>query len=113
MGEAFFFQYETAELKLLIRGEGKPLEGYDKVVVSFDQGAQRGMHHADFAFDAGSAEVDVEESTITLYLGQEDTGQFAAAPARVQVNIHYTDQERDVTLEGRVEVRENIYKRVM
>ena len=113
MADAFFYQYVTAELKLLVRGEGKPLEGYEEIVVSLDQGKGRGCYHGDYFFDAGSAEVDVDESAITVYLTQEESGKYAAVSTKVQVNIYYADHERDATLEGRVQVRENLYPRVI
>lgn len=116
---AYFYQYETTELTITVRGEGKPLEGYDKIVVSLDQGAGRGMYHGDYVYEAGSPDVDTDASTVTLYMGQEETGRYAASAddgtpnTKVQVNVYYTDHERDVTLEGELTVRENLYRKVI
>ena len=106
---ASFYQYETADLRLTIDdGQGgTPLEGYDRIVVSIRQARARLDLTGD---DLG---VDVPASTINVHLTQEQTGAFEAAPAQVQVNVYYSDSERDVTAKGEVKVLDNLYKQVI
>jgi len=113
---AGFYQWETEPLKIRVRykdGQGNPLEGYRLIVVSLDQGVGRGLYHGDYFFEEGSPDVDVAEQTINLYLDQEESGKYAAGPTDVQVNILYSDRERDVTVEGEIEVWKNLYPKEM
>ena len=112
---AGFYQFETASLRVKVTAEdgSNPLDGFRSIVVSLDQGDGRGMYHGDYAFEAGAPEVDIAEQTINLDFSQEETGKYAAMPARVQVNIYYDDAERDATVEGEIEVLENLYRKVM
>ena len=112
-----FYQWETARLRLKIQEkdepEAKPLEGYKLIVVSLDQGKGRGMYHGDYFFEAGSPDVSVENSYIDLYFSQEEAGKYADVTTKVQVNILYDDTERDTTVEGKIKVLNNLYKKVM
>lgn len=110
-----FHQYETEPLQLIVEQEGneKPLEGYDKVAVSFDQQNQEGHCHINFLFEQGAPEIDVENSTINIHFTQEQSAQFFAANANVEVNILYENGERVATCEGVVRIFRNLYEKVM
>ena len=110
-----FHQYETEPLQLIIEQEGveKPLEGYDKIAVSFDQRNTEGCCHIDYLFEAGAQEVDVENSTINLHFTQEEAGKFMPCNAFVEVNILYAGGQRAATCEATVKVFRNLYKKVM
>lgn len=109
MAAVGFHRYETEPLMLVIERDGvdRPLEGYARIAVSFDQ--RDGAHHEDFLFEQGAPEVDVENSTINLHFTQEQSGRFLAEPANVEVNILYQDGERGATCEGKVNVFRNLY----
>lgn len=111
MSAVSFHQYETEPLMLIIEKEGveRPLEGYAKIAVSFDQNCKEGKFHADFLYEAGSSEVDVENSAINMHFTQEESGQFLPCQADVEVNVLYQDRERAATCEGKVNVFRNLY----
>ena len=110
-----FHQYETEPLQLIIEQEGveKPLEGYEKVAVSFDQSTKQGCYHQDFLYEQGAGEIDVENSCINLVFTQEQSGKFMPCDATVEVNILYEGGDRVATCEGTVKVFRNLYKKVM
>lgn len=110
-----FYQWETKGLNLVIIGAEDPLEGWSHVVVSLGQGGRSrvDLHARDGGESDPGINVDVENDTIELSLSQEVTGRFAEGECDVQVNILYHDRERDTTLEGVVEVRHNLYRKVM
>lgn len=110
-----FHQYETEPLQLIIEQEGveQPLLNYDKVAVSFEQKNVDGECHIDFLFEQGAPEIDVANSAINLHFTQEQSGQFLAANAMVEVNILYVGGERMATCEGTVKIFRNLYRKVM
>ena len=110
-----FHQFETEPLQLVIEQEGvdKPLEGYEKVAVSFEQRNAEGQCHMDFLFEQGAPEVDVDNSTINLRFTQEQSGKFLPANANVEVNILYEGGDRGATCEGTVKIFRNLYRKVM
>lgn len=106
-----FYRYETANFPLRIvskQGEEKPLEDYQSIRVSIAQPGVEPEHLTEK--DVG---VDVEESRINVHLTQEQTGKFREGAAKLQVNIYYIDTERNTTAQGKLVVKENLYKQVM
>lgn len=119
MSEAGFTAYETVSLMLEIEPSGS-LENYADIVASVVQGAAR----VDKSYGQDAPEVDVGNDTINLRLEQEDTGRFRFYPPdacgkaddrnpRVQVNVLYSDGERDATDIGVLDVYEQLYKKEM
>lgn len=110
-----FHQFETEPLELVIEQEGveKPLEGFEKIAVSFDQHNAEGSCHVDILLEQDAPEVDVENSTINLRFTQEQSGKFLPANANVEVNILYEGGDRAATCEGTVKIFRNLYRKVM
>ena len=108
-----FYQWETADLQLIIEDdEGNPkpgvLDNLEDVVVSIAQGSRQVDWHID---ELG---IDAAASAINLHLTQEKAGKFSGdAAAKVQVNILYSNGERDVTVKGTIDVLSNLYRREM
>lgn len=102
---AGFYVYETADLDYILTGVDDPLGDYEHIVISIVQGGKR--------IDLTEADVGVEGNTIHVHLTQEQTGQFREGSASTQVNVYYVDTERDVSVKGTIEVRDNLYKQVM
>lgn len=107
MGEAGFYRYETETLTIQL-DPADALTDFKDVVVSIHQ--QNGAKLDRFAADL---DIDAEAGTIGIYLSQEDTGQFKAGTATVQVNIYFVDTERDTTATGQITVYNNLYPKVM
>ena len=104
--QAGFYQWETADLLIMLDGDGI-LANTTDVVVSIVQGAARTDYHkADLV-------IDEQANTIEVHLSQEDAGKYMAAKATVQVNILYGTGERDVTDKGCIDVFANLYGQVM
>lgn len=115
MAAVGFHRYETEPLMLVIERDGvdRPLEGYARIAVSFDQRSTEGSCHIDYLYEPGAPEVDVAASAINLHFTQEEAAQFVAARANVEVNILYEGGERAATCEGVVNVWRNLYDEVM
>ena len=109
---AYFFVYETKDFPLKIvkngEGEGKVLEGYEKIIVSLKQGTTL------IEKDETKLGIDVENDIINLHLSQEETGAFSTLEqVKLQVNIYYTDTERDTSQETYIDVYDNLHKEIM
>lgn len=104
---AGFYMWETADLAITLTGDGNPLEDYSKVVVSIYQPYGR----VDLTDD--SLGIDVDAQTINVHMTQEQTGKFKAGTAEIQVNVYYSDTERDTSAKGVLTVYDNLYRQAM
>lgn len=109
---ASFFQYETATIPIKLTRktaeEGESvLDGYKSIVISLYQAGNQ-MDKTGEALG-----VDIENDTITLPLSQEDTAMFQPGKVTMQLNIYYDNTERDVSEQCELEVKKNLYKKVM
>ena len=107
---AYFYTWETKELTLILVDSDrkkKPLAGYDSIVVSIVQ--------ADVTVSLTDDRLTVNEDkgTITFTLSQTETSRFKEGYVDIQVNVLYDSGERDTSVKGRIEVRDNLYKQVM
>lgn len=102
---AGFYIWETADLAITL---SEPvLVDYKEVIVSIAQTGTKPLHLTD-------DDVQVtDESTITISLSQEQTGQFHEGAAKIQVNVLFESSERDTTAKGTLDVLDNLYKQVM
>lgn len=104
---AGFYVYETYPLAIVLKKEGV-LNDYKEVVVTISQGK------TSIDLTGDRIGVDTETSTINIHLSQEETAKFTPKrEAKIQVNVYYTDQERDVSAQGTLEVMDNLYKELM
>lgn len=104
---AGFYVYETYPLAIRLKKEGV-LTDYQEVVVSISQGNKT------LNLTEDRVGVDVDNDTININLSQEETAKFTPKrEAKIQVNVYYTDQERDVSAQGTLEVMDNLYKELM
>lgn len=101
----YFYIYETVTFPIQL-SDTEALQNYDKVVVSVWQ--KGGVQ-----VDISDPSVDEETGKITIRLDQNDTAKFVKGTAIVQVNIYYKDQERDVSTTAKIQVLDNLYKKVM
>lgn len=103
---AHFYIWETKPLTIRFTPENV-LQSYKHIVVSIEQS---GIIVNKTEMDM---EIDTTLGTISLNLSQEETGKFHKGEALVQVNIYYEFEERDVSKQGKIEVRDNLYKKVI
>lgn len=108
MADAGFYLWETTDISIKLSGDGNPLEGWERIVVSIAQNGRPVLEL--FDEDLG---IDVSESRINVHLTQEQTGSFREGDAVVQVNVYYSDSERDVSVKGHLTVLDNLHKKVM
>lgn len=103
---AHFYVYETKPLKISFT-PASVLQDYKHIMVSI------GQFGVLVNKDESDLDIDTENGTITLNLSQEETGKFKKGEALVQVNIYYDYKERDVSRQGTIEIRDNLYKKVI
>ena len=108
-----FFIYETVSLPIRVtdkEGNTGILKDCKNVILSFEQKRililEKDMASPDVAIDG-------ENDIINLYLSQEDTGMFKPGEAKMQLNILYEDEERDVSSQATILVFDNMHKEVM
>ena len=104
---AEFYIYETKHIPLKFKREGI-LANLKTVIVSINQ--------LDVQINKNQDEVsvDVDNNIIHVYLSQEETGKFQPdRSGKMQVNLYYEDEERDVSVEIDVKVYDNLYKKVI
>lgn len=110
---AYFFVYETVDIPLLFEPTGS-LEGYDKIIVSLAQFGETILEKTNDALG-----IDVENDRVNLSLSQEETAMFIGGKkcdpkiVDIQVNIYYTNRERNTTFNEVIEVYDNQHKEVM
>ena len=105
---AKFYRYETTDIMLTFSPTGI-LQGYEHIVVSLSQigGVQIDKTEEDL-------EIDDVMDIINLHLSQEETSSFSGGNnVKIQVNIYYDDETRNVSTVGEIEVLDNLYKKVM
>lgn len=103
---AYFYVYETKPLVISF-DPSNVLQDYKHIIVSIEQsGIIINKTEEDM-------DIDTETGKITLNLSQEETGRFHKGEALVQVNIYYEFEERDVSKQGKIEIRDNLYKKVI
>lgn len=100
----YFYIYETVTFPIQL-SDTEALQNYDKVVVTISQ--------KNIQVDITNPSVDEETGRLTIWLSQEDTSKFVKGTATIQVNIYYTDKERDVTNTAKIQVLDNLYKKVI
>ena len=112
-----FTAFETVNLQLTIEPQGA-LDGYQEIMVSIVQGAQR----VDKPYPKDAPEVDGD--IINLRLEQDETGKFTyyepnpcgepdPRNPRIQVNVLYQDEERSTTNIANLDLWEQLYKKKM
>lgn len=110
---AHFYTYETVDIPLVFEPDGC-LENYKHIIVSIKQ---KGSVQIDKAEDALG--IDIENNTINVSLSQEETAQFKGGTetnpktAEIQVNIYYTNTDRDVSTKKTINVYDNLYEKVI
>lgn len=108
-----FYRYETVDIPMVFT-PNNVLEGYHHIIVSLAQNNNLKITKKENELD-----IDVAHNKITFSLSQEETGMFQASDdetsryAKIQVNIYYNNQERDVSTVGLLEVFENLYAEVI
>lgn len=107
---AYFYAWETKTLSIGLKnkqGEYDPeiLNDYKEIIISIKQPSCQ--------IDIREVDVDTEQGILSIHLDQEQTSIFKKGKARIQVNIYYNNEERDTSVEGEIEVRENLYQKVM
>lgn len=110
---AHFYTYETVEIPLEFTPNGV-LQDYSHIVVTIRQEGVVEINKTEN--DLG---IDVENNVINLSLSQEETSKFIGGNgktkrvAEIQVNIYYTNTNRDVSSVEYIDVYDNLYKRVI
>lgn len=103
---AGFYIYETYDLQITL-SDPSALDDYKTVVVSLAQGKTK----------LNFTDPGIDEGVINVHLSQEQTALFKpssnANKVTVQVNIYYTDTERDTSAQGFLEVYDNLYREVI
>ena len=103
---ARFYKYETVDIPITLSPDGV-LEDYKHIVISIKQ---HGVQIDKTEDDIG---IDTEQNLINVHLSQEETAMFQVGNAKIQLNIYYTNTERDTSTMADIEVSENLYKKVM
>lgn len=108
-GEVFFYTYETVDLPIVFQNKSV-LNNYQKIMISLRHTAT--MEQLDL--DAAQyCDINTSTGTITLHLSQEHTGMFHKGTVELQVNIVYQNGERDVSKKVKIEVYDNLHKKVI
>lgn len=106
---ASFYAWETVALKITL-DDPSELTGYDTVCVSISQE----YRHRELKVDISEGlDIDTGTGVIICYLGQTDTARFREGEATIQVNIYFTDHERDTSDKAIIDVKDNLLKEVM
>lgn len=105
---AGFYIWETKTLHLQLKPE-TALDGVKNVIVTLAQ------EWAGTKVEKSTSDLVIKEDVgqINVHLTQEETGQFVPGKVRIQVNLLYNDSERDTTVQGVVEARDNLHRKVM
>lgn len=101
---AYFYIYETVEFPIQL-SDTDALKNSKAVVVSLKQGGVQ--------LDKVNPDMNRDTGLISLYLSQEETSMFKVGNVDIQVNIYYENKERDVTTRARINVLDNLYKKVI
>ena len=111
---AIFYIWETVEFIIRLSNpndDSKILEGNKNVIISFGQGS----HVLNKEKGDKNVELDVENDIITVFLSQEETGEFKpGSNVIVQINILYDEsEERDTSTQVEIKPLDNLYREVM
>ena len=107
-----FYVWETKDWELKLTNENDDdgiLDNLKDVIISFGQNStllEKDMSHPDVAVDSAN-------NIINVHMSQEDTGRFKTGSVTVQVNLLYTDTERDTTVQGTIMALANLHREVM
>lgn len=101
---ASFYIWETVDFTITL-SDPDALNDAKDIMVSIRQGG--------IQIDKLNPVFDSERGIIELHLTQEETGQFSAGNAVIQVNIYCYNTERDATAQGMIRVLDNLYREVM
>ena len=105
---AGFYIWETKTLHLQLIPE-TALDGFKDVIVTLAQ------EWSEAIVEKSTADLVIkeQEGQIDVGLSQEETAKFVPGKVRIQVNLLYNDSERDTTVQGVVEARDNLHRKVM
>lgn len=105
---AGFYIWETKTLYLQLKPE-TALDGFKDVIVTLAQ------EWSGIKVEKLTSDLVIKEDVgqINVHLTQKETGQFVPGKVRIQVNLLYNDSERDTTVQGVVEARDNLHRKVM
>lgn len=103
---AHFYIYETKLFSIKFTPSNVLLD-YEHIIVSIQQ--------AEVIINKTEKEMEIDKRNGRIYLNlsQEESGRFKKGNAKLQVNIYYNYHERDVSKQCIIEVRDNIYKKVI
>ena len=114
MSDVSFFQWETKTFDAEISGGPEPLVGWKQVIISLGQNKREKIAlMLNYGDTSESIEVHEDTDTITVYLNQEQTGQFSPGICDIQFNILYFDKERDASYDETITVLHNMHKKEM
>ena len=102
----YFYAWETVDITITLDRENA-LVDCDDVVVSIGQIGSRVLHKSD------ELDIDENSNTIIMHLEQRETGKFVEGEANVQVNLYYSNGERDTSSKAVIYVRDNLYREAM
>jgi len=102
----YFYAWETVDITITLDRENA-LVDCDDVVVSIGQIGSRVLHKSD------ELDIDENSNTIIMHLEQRETGKFVEGEANVQVNLYYSNGERDTSAKAVIYVRDNLYREAM
>ena len=102
----YIYETETFQIKL---NKDNVLNDIKHIIVSISQPAR------EVQVDKKDNEIGIDEENniISVSFSQEETAKFKPGNAEIQVNIYYNNSERDVSSKGQIEVRDNLYKKVI
>lgn len=109
---ASFYIWETVDFPIQLTSEDKNsdiLKDFKDVIVSLNQNnilLEKNSTSKDIIIDS-------ENDIINLHLSQDDTGLFDPGKVIVQINILYSDGERDTTVQTSIKALSNLHKEVM
>lgn len=101
---AYFYIYETVTFPIQL-SDTEALRDIEKIIVSLKQKTVQ--------LDKMNPDFNEETGVINLYLTQEDTAMFKQGTVDLQINLYYTDHERDVTKKTQIQALDNLYKQVI
>ena len=109
---ASFYIWETVDFPIQLTSEDENsdiLKDFKDVIVSLNQNnilLEKNSTSKDIIIDS-------ENDIINLHLSQDDTGLFDPGKVIVQINILYSDGERDTTVQTSIKALSNLHKEVM
>ena len=106
--EAGFYIFETKPLTLKFKPDGV-LVNSREIIVTILQGVSGAMVEKTGA----DLTINLAENAVELHMSQEETAKFQPGTALIQVNILYDDEERDTSVQGKMNVYDNLHREIM